>query len=80
MKRALLLVLVVVVIGIVIAIAKIGNAKDGFQWDADKARIEHVVYWSGLIEQYHGKVGYYPFQNLALQDKSKPILVRIATA
>jgi hypothetical protein len=79
MKRMLILLLAVLFIGIGTTGYLFHNSKDSFQWDADKARLEHIVYWSGLIEEYHQKTGHYPFQELALQNKSKPVLVRIAT-
>jgi len=57
-----------------------------FQQDSDGVRLEHLVYWTGLIEEYYAKTGRYPLQN-----KVKPAehstkapslgigLVRIAT-
>lgn len=53
------------------------NAMRGFEKDADKARLEHLVYWTGLFEEYKNKAGYYPLQNGLNSDK--PGLVRIAT-
>jgi hypothetical protein len=34
-----------------------------FQQDSDGIRLEHLVYWTGLIEEYYAKTGYYPLQN-----------------
>ena len=48
-----------------------------YQYDADLVRLEHIEYWSGLIEEYKDKVGYYPLQQ-SLADK-ETALVRIAT-
>jgi hypothetical protein len=62
MKRALILVLV---IGIGTAGKMILSSEDSFEWDTDKARLEHIVYWSGLVENYNKKTGHYPFQELA---------------
>ena len=38
------------------------EALRGFQNDADLLRLEHLVYWTGLVEEYHLKTGQYPFQ------------------
>lgn len=46
-----------------------------FQKNADIVRLNHLVYWGGLIEEYRQKVGHYPFAN---QSKF-PIYVQIAT-
>lgn len=46
-----------------------------FQTNADIVRLNHLVYWGGLIEKYHQKVGYYPFAN----QSAHPIYVMIAT-
>ena len=50
-----------------------------FRDDADSARLEHLVYWSGLIEEYHAKTGEYPMQDW-IQDGEEARLVRIQTA
>lgn len=80
MKRTLIILSAFFIIGGGIVVSKILNSEDSFQWDADKARLEHIIYWSGLIEEYNKKTGHYPFQELASKDSSKPILVRIETA
>jgi hypothetical protein len=54
------------------------NVLEEFQNDADLLRLEHLVYWTGLIEEYYQKKGHYPLQN-KLSDKADIILVRIAT-
>jgi hypothetical protein len=48
-----------------------------YQYDADLVRLEHIEYWSGLIEEYKEKVGSYPFQQAL--GASETGLVRIAT-
>lgn len=47
-----------------------------FLEDADTARIEHLLYWSGLIEEYHDKTGQYPMQDW-IQPGESVRLVRI---
>lgn len=32
------------------------------QQDYDHLRLEHLEYWTGLIEEFHKKTGYYPLQ------------------
>ena len=49
-----------------------------FRDDADTARLEHLVYWSGLIEEYHAKTGRYPMQDW-IGDGEDVRLVRIQT-
>lgn len=49
-----------------------------FQEDADLIRLEHLEYWTGLVEEYHQKTGHYPFQQDVETDKDI-VLVRIAT-
>lgn len=56
----------------------LNNTEEGFQNDADLMRLEHLVYWTGLIEDYYQKAGYYPFQN-QLSSKEEIGLVRIAS-
>ena len=47
-----------------------------FQHDADLLRLEHLLYWSGLIEAYHAKLKRYPLQR-ELANATKPGLVKI---
>ena len=49
-----------------------------FQNDADLLRLEHLQYWTGLVEEYHKKTGSYPFQE-ELSSSSEIGLVKIAT-
>lgn len=39
------------------------SAELRFQNDADLIRLEHLVYWTGLLEEYESQVGHFPFQN-----------------
>lgn len=41
----------------------IHNAEMDFQNDADVVRVNHLSYWTGLIEEYHDKTGIYPFED-----------------
>lgn len=50
----------------------------GFQHDADLARLEHLEYWTGLIEEFEAKTGRFPLSERLTQDNSIG-LVRIAT-
>lgn len=50
-----------------------------YQNDADILRLEHLIYWTGLIEEYYKKNNSYPLQNALTPEKSMA-LVRIATA
>jgi hypothetical protein len=52
--------------------------ENAFQADADQARLEHLIYWTGLIEEYFSKLGHYPFQS-DLASKDGIGLVRVAT-
>ena len=47
-----------------------------FQHDADLLRLEHLLYWSGLIEAYYAKLKRYPLQR-ELANATKPGLVKI---
>ena len=49
-----------------------------FQNDADLIRLEHLQYWTGLVEEYQQKTGSYPFQE-KLRSNSEIGLVKIAT-
>lgn len=51
---------------------------DRFRADADSARLEHLVYWSGLIEEFYDRTGRYPMQDW-IQDGEDVRLVRIQT-
>jgi hypothetical protein len=49
-----------------------------FQEDADLIRLDHLEYWTELIERYHQLKGYYPFQK-QVQGSEDIVLVKIAT-
>lgn len=55
-----------------------GNPVEQFQEDADLARLEHLEYWTGLIEKYYEVEGSYPFQE-DIQESDDIVLVKIAT-
>ena len=69
-------VLVVIVIGVGVWVLL--RESDGFQHDADVVRVEDLLYWTDLIEQYEVKTGRYPFQDKIANDE-EIISVRIAT-
>ncbi|MEH6477883.1 MAG: hypothetical protein V7727_19490, partial [Sneathiella sp.] len=52
--------------------------EQSYQRDADQVRLEHLVYWTGLVEEYEEKTGYYPFQKNLNSGQSHG-LVRILT-
>ncbi|MDF1821354.1 MAG: hypothetical protein P1U64_07275 [Alcanivoracaceae bacterium] len=49
-----------------------------YQQDADLIRLEHLAYWSGLVEEYQAETGRYPLQD-RLTPENEVILVKIAT-
>ena len=55
------------------------DADRAFHQDADLARLEHLEYWTGLVEEYENVTGEYPFAS-SLPAKDSIGLVRIATA
>jgi len=54
------------------------NAHMAFHNDADLARLEHLEYWTGIIEEYEKSVGYFPFYK-ELENEESIALVRIST-
>jgi hypothetical protein len=57
---------------------EIQKATEQFQRDADIIRLEHILYWSELMEDYFAKKGSYPFQNQLKKDDFA-CLVKIAS-
>jgi hypothetical protein len=55
-----------------------GNPKEKFEEDADLIRLEHLEYWTEIIEKYHQIKGSYPFQSQVLNSEDI-VLVKIAT-
>lgn len=49
-----------------------------YQQDADLIRLEHLEYWTALLDEYHEHKGYYPLQK-TLQERADIGLVKIAT-
>ncbi|SMF69618.1 hypothetical protein SAMN02745866_04359 [Alteromonadaceae bacterium Bs31] len=49
-----------------------------FQEDADLIRLEHLEYWTEIIEKYHQVKGSYPFQS-EIPKSEDIVLVKIAT-
>lgn len=47
--------------------------------DADTARLEHMLYWSGLIDEYYNRMGQYPLQDW-IQQNEEVVMVRILTS
>jgi hypothetical protein len=65
--------------GIIFSFSFLSDGEEGFQSDADVIRMEDVLYWSELIDEYHQKNGAYPLQDIATSSEDY-VLVRVATA
>lgn len=68
----------VICVLVVSSVVGCARAQVGFQADADQIRLEHLEYWTALMEEYNSVKGYYPLQN-KLQEKNDIGLVKIAT-
>ena len=64
---------------LLVACSSLQNAHTSFHYDADLARLEHLEYWTGIIEEYEKNIGYFPFYN-ELENEESIGLVRIATS
>ncbi len=71
-------VFIVLVSGFLMSCVSLGNLERQYQNDADIIRLEHLQYWTALVEEYNQKSGQYPFQNM-LQTEKEIGLVKIAT-
>jgi hypothetical protein len=49
-----------------------------YQEDADLIRLEHLEYWTAILDEYYQAKGYYPFQKQT-QNNDDIVLVKIAT-
>ena len=74
MKQKIWIILVL----LCLSLTSCNEVERQFQNDADLVRLEHLQYWTGLVEEYHEKTGSYPFQE-KLSSKSEIGLVKIAT-
>ncbi|MFT4562643.1 MAG: hypothetical protein ACI9BW_002389 [Gammaproteobacteria bacterium] len=54
------------------------GSEEAFQSSADSIRLEHLLYWSKLVEEYHAQVGRFPLQD-RLTESTQIALVEIAT-
>ncbi len=54
------------------------GTKDAYQQDADLIRLEHLQYWTGLIEEYYSLKSSYPLQD-RLVSENGPVMVKILT-
>ncbi len=68
----------IIMMSLISCVAYSSNPMKGFQEDADLARLEHLEYWTGILDEYHKIKGFYPFQNQLKTDK-EIVLVKIAT-
>lgn len=81
MKKNIIVIFSIVLIGVIAFYTTqmyFMQYEELYQEDADIIRLEHLVYWTGLIEEYHNKTGSYPFQD-QLQTQDSIILVKINT-
>lgn len=78
MNKILMMVILVVVTVFAVVLMVVHKTDDSFHDDADVIRIEDVLYWSGLIEEYHSITGHYPLE-INLDNSDDIILVRLAT-
>jgi hypothetical protein len=70
------IIVLLIFLFIVSGCASVGN--NTYQNDADLIRLEHLAYWSGLIEEYNSKNNSYPLARRVLSEDN-PVLVKIAT-
>lgn len=80
MKKNFLIIFLMIFLSASVFMAKscFASFEEAYQADADHLRLEHLLYWTGLIEEYYKKTGHYPFQDKRDLDK-QIIEVRIAT-
>ena len=78
-------IIVILVMGIILIICGLfsltifyQNAEKSYQQDVDILRLEHLEFWTQIVEDYHDKTGYYPLQQ-SLEKKDSIGLIRIAT-
>lgn len=67
-----------VLLGALVSCQSLVDADTAFHHDADLARLEHLEYWTGLIEEYDEETGQFPFSSDLANEESIG-LVRIAT-
>lgn len=70
--------IVILVISLFSCTVNAGSPIKAFQEDADLLRLEHLEYWTGLLDEYHKIKGHYPFQD-QLKSGKDISLVKIAT-
>lgn len=70
---------IIVAVWLMASCTSLRQANVDFQHDADLARLEHLEYWTGLIEEYEEATGYFPFYK-ELANEEAIAQVRIATA
>ena len=78
MRRILLVLLIALSVGSNGCSSMMTSAENSFQNDADLLRLEHLIFWSELVEEYHAKTGDFPFQE-KLNRTDQIGLVKIAT-
>ena len=54
------------------------NPTKQYQEDADLIRLEHLEYWTQLLDEYHELKGHYPFQK-TIERTDNIVLVKIVT-
>lgn len=71
--------ILVLIFPTIVSCQQLSEAGRAFHNDADLARLEHLEYWTGLIEEYQKTTGQFPFTS-ALASQDSIGLVRIANA
>ncbi len=75
-KKVLIVVLLIAIL--LLGCSALNKIENSFQHDADLLRLEHLLYWTALVEEYYQKKGIYPFQD-TLKDKNEIGLAKIIT-
>ncbi|MDC0598473.1 hypothetical protein OAP18_01320 [Gammaproteobacteria bacterium] len=73
-----ILIFIMLIFAALTSCSTMSQLENQYQWDADHIRLEHLVYWTGIVEEYYKKTGTYPFQE-DLSSSEEIGLVKIAT-
>ena len=69
---------IIIIVSFLGLVACSDDPVDDFQSDADLIRLEHLEYWTALLDEYQKIKGHYPFQD-QLEASRDIALVKIAT-
>lgn len=76
--KKIIIIFAIVVIAAFWGFSKLGSATANVYADFDRMRLEHLAYWSGVVEEYHAKTGFYPLQDI-LAPGQFTVMTRILT-